>query len=546
MQQLAKRTTAPGPGRKSAFDVDHLPPDVLAESAQRLGTLALLTTGVTVVILGIFPGLWQRQGATLGIGLKAGLGALTAAVGLLVFVACRWQLLPPARLLALGRLYQIVQALLSAIQFHSHPHPDFDGVTPVGVWTLVFPLIVPGSPGRTLLFSVLSATMDPLGLALNVALGAPVPPSSVLARMFVFTAIASVLAPLAARIVSGLAAEVGKAREMGSYRLVELLGRGGMGEVWRAEHRMLARMSALKIIHPDVLGTNPAHAREMLQRFDREARATAALRSPHTVGVYDFGTTRDGAFYYVMELLEGYSLEALVNRFGPVPPARAVHLLRQICRSLDEAHGVGLIHRDIKPANVFVCALGTYRDFVKVLDFGLVKAHRPAPGAVELTSTGEILGTPAYMPPEMALGDLPVDGRSDLYSLGCVAYWLLSGNPVFKGTTAIQIMLSHVHTPPPPLATTGDQAIPSELEAVVLRCLEKDPDKRPPSARALDEALGSLALANEWTEARAREWWEAHPPSAPPSSDRDPTLSGILEPLETSVSGERPASPSSA
>jgi serine/threonine-protein kinase len=315
--------------------------------------------------------------------------------------------------------------------------------------------------------------------------------------------------------VYGLTVEVKRAREMGSYRLVEKLGQGGMGEVWRAEHRMLARGAAIKLIRPSALGAGGSHAHEMVKRFEREAQATAALRSPHTIEVYDYGVADDGTFHYVMELLDGFSFQTLVERFGVLPPERAVSLLRQACHSLAEAHAAGLVHRDVKPANLFVCRLGLDVDFVKVLDFGLVKLSGPrAPGDEALTAQGAFNGTPGFMPPEVALGTDPVDGRADIYALGCVAYWLLTGQRVFEGTNAMQMVIDHVRTPPVPPSRRGAQPIPEALEDIVMRCLQKDPGARPASAAALSRELFALDLEARWTEARGREWWQTHTPGA--------------------------------
>ena len=337
--------------------------------------------------------------------------------------------------------------------------------------------------------------MDPLAVWTAVALGAPRPAAADAAHMFVRTIMACFLAPLAAKIVYGLTVEVKRAREMGSYRLIGKIGEGGMGEVWRAEHRMLARAAAIKLIHPEVLGSgDPLRAREVLKRFEREAQATAALRSRHTIELYDFGLTADGTFYYVMELLEGHTLEALVERFGPLPAERAVFILRQACDSLAEAHAAGLVHRDVKPANIFACRLGLEVDVVKVLDFGLVKRRGPQARAEALTVEGGFIGTPAYMPPEVALGTEPVDGRADIYALGCVAYWLLTGRPVFEGDNAMQVVIDHVRTTPVPPSQRTSEPIPEALEKIVLRCLEKDPERRPAGAVALSGELKALGL----------------------------------------------------
>jgi serine/threonine protein kinase len=297
----------------------------------------------------------------------------------------------------------------------------------------------------------------------------------------------------------------GKGQEMGSYRLEELLGRGGMGEVWRASHRLLARQAAVKLIR---LGAG-SDSRELFGRFEREARATAGLRSPHTVDVYDFGTTEDGTFYYVMELLEGFDLETLVHRFGRVPPERALYLLEQACHSLAEAHEGGLIHRDVKPANIYVCRYGIDWDFVKLLDFGLVK-HPVLDATVPVTVSGIIAGTPGYMSPEMGMGSPDVDWRTDIYALGCVAYWLVTGHRVFEEGSPMQVLMDHVQKTPVPPSRRIDGGLPSELDRVILACLEKDPNNRPQTAKELAARLRAVRLAEGWSEDRARRWWLTH------------------------------------
>jgi serine/threonine-protein kinase len=327
-----------------------------------------------------------------------------------------------------------------------------------------------------------------------------------------------------ASVVYGLGREVVALRRAGSYQLEELLGSGGMGEVWRARHRMLARPAAIKLIRRPL----PNSARQpppidLAQRFEREAQAIAGLRSPHTVDLFDFGIADDGAFYYAMELLEGFDAEALVRRFGPVSSGRAINLLRQVCHSLSEAHSRGLVHRDIKPANVFVCRYGEEVDFVKVLDFGIVKdGHGAADPA--LSSDDVIRGTPAFLAPEQALGSDVLDGRCDIYAVGCLAYWLLTGQHVFAADSTVALLMHHVHTMPTPPSARTEIAIPPELDEIVLSCLAKQPDGRPGSARELAHRLNGVEVADAWTEERAREWWDLHRPPEP-SPDSSPSKS---------------------
>jgi serine/threonine-protein kinase len=284
-----------------------------------------------------------------------------------------------------------------------------------------------------------------------------------------------------------------------------------MGEVWRARHRMLARPAAIKLIRPAFAGQPGAGvSAEAVRRFEREAQVIARLRSPHTVDLFDFGVATDGAFYYVMELLDGLDADALLRRFGPTPAERAIYLLRQVCHSLSEAQSCGLVHRDIKPANVFLCRYGEEYDFVKVLDFGLVRAVRdPAdPGPVD-TQENAIPGTPAFMSPEQAAGT-DFDGRADIYATGCLAYWLLTGQYVFTSQTPLGHLVHHAHTPPTRPSARTELPIPAALDDLVLACLAKDPAQRPQSARELSLRLAEVEGASAWTQDRAREWWATH------------------------------------
>ena len=300
-----------------------------------------------------------------------------------------------------------------------------------------------------------------------------------------------------------------------------------MGEVWRARHKMLARPAAIKLIRPQALGLkNGPLAERLLRRFEREAQATAALHSPHSVELYDFGVTADGTFYYVMEILQGLDLEALVRQFGPVPAERAIHFLLQVCDSLADAHHVGLVHRDIKPANIYACRKGLKHDFIKVLDFGLVKSTwvEEDDDISELTQEGTVPGTPGYIAPEVALGNGRVDGRADLYAVGCVGYWLLTGHRVFEGGTPMQVALQHVQAAPVAPSRRTDLQIPPVLERAIMACLEKAPERRPSDAADLADRLSGCELDKCWNEQRARCWWDAHVPQTRPAAV-DPAMS---------------------
>lgn len=302
--------------------------------------------------------------------------------------------------------------------------------------------------------------------------------------------------------------------QLGSYQLTNLLGRGGMGEIWRASHRFLKRPAAVKLIRPETLGGRAAGgAHTLLLRFEREVQATALLTSAHTVRIYDYGHEANGTFYYAMELLTGCNFDDLVARTGPLPPARVVHLLTQACESLAEAHHNGLVHRDVKPANLHLCRQGLEHDYVKVLDFGLVLPSRPMSTEIaKLTAENFALGTPAFLAPEAALGTEEVGPRSDVYALGCVAYWLLTGTLPFSGNTPLEVALKHVRDPPEPPSRRLGTPLPRELEKVVLACLAKSPGQRPADARVLSRMLGESVPGERWEQADATRWWERHHP----------------------------------
>ena len=382
----------------------------------------------------------------------------------------------------------------------------------VTILILVYSMLVPSTPNRTLAASLVAASMDPLCYWLAYLSGHPAP-SFMAAFVLCWPNYAvAVIAMLPSRVLQAVRRRLREAQELGSYHLMELLGRGGMGEVWRAEHRLLARDAAVKLVRPEVLGArDDAEARTMLRRFEREAQATSALSSPHTIQVFDFGMTEEGTFYYVMELLSGRDLESLVREFGPVPANRAVYLLRQVAHSLADAHARDLVHRDIKPANIYVCRMGLEYDFVKVLDFGLVKfSARSRKGDSLATLDHTTTGTPAYMAPEAILGEVDVDRRADVYAMGCVAYYLLTGQLVFEADTSMQMLLQHLHAQPVPPSQRTELPIPKELDDLVLACLQKDPRMRPRSAAELLHMAQTCRTCDGWGTEEARTWWENH------------------------------------
>lgn len=308
------------------------------------------------------------------------------------------------------------------------------------------------------------------------------------------------------------------AREFGSYQLKQLIGAGGMGEVYLGEHKLLKRPCAIKLIRP-----HRAADPKALARFESEVQASARLTHWNTIEIFDYGHTEDGTFYYAMEYLPGMSLQDLVDRYGPMPAERAIHFLRQVCDALSEAHGMGLIHRDIKPGNVFASQRGGYWDVAKLLDFGLVKSIAPESEInVAQSSDGVVLGTPLFASPEWALNGGVLDERSDIYSLGAVGYFLATGRPVFNHSNAMKLLFAHAHEPVPPIRDAHPE-VPEDFESVILRCLEKRPEHRFASARELGEALESCRSAGVWTYERAAAWWSVHNESlavaARPESD---------------------------
>ena len=515
----------------------HLPADLLDASIRRLRVISLLYSAV-FFLAAIFPNLvcnllarfdpsaLCREAYFTSLSLM-GPSVLSILAGLAVFWFMKSDRPSATTKLHVGLAFQVLgsfgialaeyQGVIAPMKYvgmENIADAGRFGLSWVSAWVLMFTVVVPSPPGRALLAAALSVSSVPIAFAAYSALGINTvnlgPTEFFFALVFPYILIVG-MAWVSARVVYRLGTEVRRARELGSYRLVERLGEGGMGEVWRGEHRLLARPAAVKLIKPEVLGAaDGEHRRVTLQRFEREAQATAALCSPHTVDLYDFGVSDDGAFYAVIELLDGFDLDTLVRKYGPLPAERVVHLLRQVCDSLAEAHDTGLIHRDVKPANIFTCRFGRATDWIKVLDFGMVKLP-DGKGDSMLTGENMAGGTPAFMAPEQAVSG-PVDGRSDLYSLGCVAYWLLTGEPVFSGHTPIETIVQHVKSAPTPPSAHSEVPVPPALDSIVLSCLAKSPDDRPQTADALARLLEAVELDREWDSERSREWWDLHLP----------------------------------
>jgi len=503
------------PGRSGAL----LPGDVLSQSCKRVGTLGIVFAafwGFVIVTANVLAPLLLGEMPVYAAafptpGTPIAVVGLVSSITMTILAGALHR--RPQFLLDLSLGFLVVTALFIGVIQQWEPAPMAGRLSWIPAVILIYPAIAPNTAGKILVASLLAASMDPLGVALASARGVEFDRHTLtLAISFLPNYFFALVAVVPAHVIHGLGRQARKARELGSYKLGEPIGQGGMGTVYRAEHRLLARQAAIKLIRPEVLGAkDPDGAHVLVERFKREAQAAATLRSSHTIELYDFGTTELGSFYFVMELLDGVDLDSLVDRFGPVPPERAVHFARQACLSLAEAHERGLVHRDIKPSNLVATRMGVQHDYLKVLDFGLVKAHDHS-GQAHLTGPQMTTGTPAYMAPELALGE-HVDGRTDLYALGCVLYWLLTGRLVFEGENPMKVMHQHISDPPVPPSQRTEMAIPPELEAVVMACLAKEPGDRPATALALLDRLDTVPLATPWTPQRAREWWHAHLPN---------------------------------
>jgi hypothetical protein len=369
--------------------------------------------------------------------------------------------------------------------------------------TITRAVLVPGSAGHTARVSLVAAL--PVALAtlyLARMSGLPGPLADLVRAWSLLWAVcAVVVATLASYVIYGLRQEIRKAQQLGQYTLEEKLGEGGMGSVYRASHAMLRRPTAIKLLRPDKSGEIA------LGRFEREVQLTASLSHPNTISVFDYGRTPDGIFYYAMEYLDGTNLDELVCVDGPQPAGRVVRILRQVASALVEAHGVGLIHRDIKPENVILCERGGIPDVAKVVDFGLVKDLEHGSEA-RLTQTNVVQGTPLYLSPEAINNPDAVDARSDLYALGAVGYYILTGTHVFQGRTLVEVCSHHLHTRPTPPSERLGAPVPADLEGLLMACLEKDPERRPFAAAALRDALGDLEGLGSWDDEAAREWWD--------------------------------------
>ena len=514
---LARRldTPATGDSRRAA---SRLPDELAAEQLQRLALFCAIVGGLWTIGLFIdlvlVPIAWNMRIRMSNVTLN--LCGMAASAWMYWYVRyCRQH--PPQTKTEVSLGFLVLNGIGIAIMNTwlvppaSVPTIHLSWIT-VGI--LIYAMIAPAPPRKMLAAALVTASMDPLALWVAYLLGEPVVtlPQAIVRALPNYSCAA--VAVLPSHVLYRLGRRLREAQELGNYELVELLGHGGMGEVWRARHQLLARDAAIKLVRPEVLGAHTeADARVVQRRFEREAKATAALSSPHTIQVFDFGITQEGTFYYVMELLAGRDLESLVREFGPLTPERTIYLLRQVCHSLADAHARGLVHRDIKPANIYVCRMGLDYDFAKVLDFGLVKMRdRSNPGDSLLTMNHSMTGTPAYMAPECILGDVEVDRRADVYALGCVAYFALTGSLVFEAENSMQMLMQHLHTEPMRPSERSELPIPRELDDLILACLQKDPAKRPQNAGELLDLAYGCRCSDGWGQDEARRWWQAHLP----------------------------------
>ena len=517
---LGRRPSTPVRTTTSSRPGQSLPSELLGQTCRRVGIVSIVFASlwvITLILNNIVAG-WLGQMAFMQ-ALWPFPGNLVSSIGVASSIGMTWlahRLSGKPMLLDVGAGYLVLQCLLIAILSQWAPVPISPRVSWVCIPILFYPAIVPNTPRRTLITSLLAASMEPVALGLSHLRGAQVPLNTFYILWdFLPTYICAFLVVIPVKIIHRLGQQVRRARELGSYRLEEPLGKGGMGEVYKATHQMLARPAAVKLIRSELIGSSsPSAAKVIIERFRREAEAAASLRSPHTINLYDFGVSQDGTFFLVMELLDGLDLETLIERYGPVPAERAVHLLRQACESLAEAHTRGLVHRDIKPSNIFTCRMGLDVDFVKVLDFGLVKAMGEGDReATMLTEPDSTTGTPAYIAPEVIRGDRVPDHRLDIYTLGCVGYWLLTGRMVFQAPNAIQLMYQHANATPVAPSQRSELEVPADLDRIILSCLAKLPEDRPQSAHELSRLLAASAAANGWTEERAHRWWDRHHPA---------------------------------
>lgn len=395
------------------------------------------------------------------------------------------------------------------------------GISKVCIIALIFPLFVHGSITRNLLLAALGALMIPLSYWVQLRGGMVLIPNDVFLQYCFINFLICTASVVPTSVINRFERSLERAKAAGSYEFLDdgFIGKGGMGEVWKARHSMLLRPAAIKVFKREVsFNEDPIERRVAAKRFKREAQAIASLQSPHTVEIYDVGTCqKDFSYYYAMEFLDGLDLKRFIEKYGPVTPERAVFLLKQICHSLHNAHESGMIHRDVKPANILICRYGSDYDFVKVLDFGLVKLlGKSRMDETQITHTKISTGTPAFLAPEMAMSQ-SVDARTDIYSLGCVAFWMLTGELVFEADTSVQMAVKHIQEEAPDVRSRSEFEISDRFAKLIASCLEKNPQRRPQSISDVYEVLKKIDLemgpSSKWSYQKARNWWQRHKPT---------------------------------
>lgn len=488
-----------------------MPRELALVAAQRVGIIGLVYSAAYLAFEVLYtltrsqeaPSLmpYFRRNAIVGI-----------SMGLVVWWLSRKWRETPSRVVQLGLIFEVVASLHISMAETAIPFSQqllVRGHSSIAFWISTFALVAPAPYGLALTAALLSAAMAPVGIAMNMWWrGNPTPPLEIWALWSAAPFLMAVFCTWIAKWIYRMGQELEQVKNLGSYQLIEQVGQGGMGEVWRARHRYLAREAAVKLI-----GAKGKDAEETRKRFEREAQAIARLESPHTVSIFDYGVTPEGQLYFAMELIRGMNLDQLVKRFGPLPNGRVRHIWLGVLRSLEEAHAGGLVHRDIKPSNVLLARMGLEHDWVKVVDFGLVKMASEE-GATQITMDRQTLGTPAFMAPELAEGDEErIDGRADLYSSACVAYWLLTGRNVFSGATAMATLLKHLNEAPEPPSQVTEMPVDADMERLVMWCLAKKPGERPSGAKELREALEAMKVKEEWGSRQAEDWWKTNLPA---------------------------------
>jgi serine/threonine-protein kinase len=509
-----------------------LPRDILDRARDRVRIAAwvfVATWGFVIFMNEVVARVASADGVTERIwGPRQTILTLTGAAAALALAFVASQLKNrPELVLNLGLVFEVFNSLIVSLICEWYPRQDPQAVSWVGVTIVLWPAIVPSSPRKTLVASLAAATTIPIAIWYGLRIHPnPAIDGFILLWLILPGYVCAALAVVPANVIRALGRQVRKARELGSYSLEDRIGKGGMGEVYRARHRLLARPAAVKLISPDALrGGSPEENRVIVERFRREAEAAAMLRSPHTIELYDYGVAEDGTFYYVMELLDGIDLQDLVQKHGALPSERVIHLLAQACDSLGEAHLAGLVHRDVKPSNIFACRMGLKVDYVKILDFGLVKNDpKKSEKQLEITAAGSVSGTPSFMAPESITGMEAAGPAADVYALGCVGYWLLTGQTVFRAANATMMMMQHVQAAPVPPSLKAPEPVPRDFEDVIMRCLRKDPAERPADAAELATLLSRCRVAVPWTDERARDWWILHHDGEAPIEHRTGTI----------------------